>query len=179
LSEEQPAEPKDIIEPFHYGPVSTSSVSPAIHNPSSSVVTYPQVQSGDPSGRPGHALHGSMPNLSHTEIQSINASGSSGGIRPNPLQPLRNHGHTRFPSSGDLSTPGVTPSTAQYIPAGDKVQRGVTAAVQPQLRAQQPLASPPLSDDSGSRVILHEDSGFRLLQNEPQAVEIPPVYTPG
>lgn len=183
LSEEHVDEPKDIIEPFRYIPVSLAS-----HNPSSSVVTYPQVQSGDPFGRPGHVHHGSMPSVSHTETQSTNLSGSSssGGTRPNPLQPLRDPGHTRFPSSSDLSTPGVSSSSAQYVPynpsGSSKAQReaaAVSAVVQPQRRAQQSLASPPLSDDSGSRVILHEDSGIRMTQNEPQVVEVPPVYTPG
>lgn len=187
LSEEQPAEPK-TIEPFHYLPVSTSTVPPPSHNHSSSVVTYPQVQSGDAFGLPGHSLHGSMPSFGHTDIQSIIPSGSSssGGTRPNPLQPMRNHGHNRFPSSSDLSTPASS-NAAQYVPynpAGDKAQReaAATAAVvqSRQRNAQQPLASPPLSDDSGSRVILHEDSGIRLPQtSEPQVVEVPPVYTPG
>ena len=180
LSEEHGDEPKDTIEPFHYMPVSPV-------NPSSSIVTYPQVQSGDPFGRPGRVLHGSMPSVSYTENQSTNPSGSSssGGTRPNPLQPMRNQGHTRFPSSSDLSSPGLTSSSAQYVPynpTGDKAQReaaAVAAVVQPQRRAQQPLASPPLSDGSGSRVILHEDSGIRMTQNEPQVVEVPPLYTPG
>jgi len=178
LNEEQSAEPKDIIEPFHYMPVSSSTVSPTAHNPLSSVVTYPQVQSGDPFGRPSP---------SQTEIQSINPPGSSssGGTRPNPLQPQRDHGHNRFPSSSDLSTPGVTSNATQYVPynpTSDKVQReaaATAATIHPQRRTQQPLASPPLSDDSGSRVILHEDSGIRLNQNEPSVVEVPPVYTPG
>jgi hypothetical protein len=166
LNEEHVDEPKDIIEPFHYMPVSL--VSPVSHNPSSSIVTYPQVQSGDPFGRPGHVLHGSMPSVSYTENLSTNLSGSSssGGTHPNPLQPLRNHGHTRFPSSSDLSSPGLTSSSAQYVPynpTGNKAEReaaAVAAVVQPQQRVQQPLASPPLSDGSGSRVILHEDSGI-------------------
>ena len=182
LSEKQTPEPNDIIQPFHYIPVS-----PPSHNPSSSVVTYPQVQSDDTFGRSTHAFHGSMPSLSHTEIQSIKPSGSSssGGTRPNRLLLVQNHGHNRSPSSSDLSTQGLTPSTAQYVPynpVGDKVQReaaAIAATVQPQRRAQQPLASPPLSDDSGSRVILHQDSGIRLPPNEPQVVEVPPLYTPG
>jgi len=175
LNEEPPAEPKDIIEPFHYMPVSISGVSPTSHNPSSSIVTYSQVQSGDPFGRPS---------LGQTEIQSINLSGSS-SPPPNPLQPLRSHGHNRFPSSSDLSTPGVTSNAAQYVPynpTSDKVQReaaATAATIHPQPRTQQPLASPPLSDDSGSRVIHHEDSGIRLTHNEPPVVEVPPVYTPG
>ena len=147
---EQVSQLRDIIEPFHCMPVSTPLVSLAI--PSASVVTYPQIQSGDPSGRPGHAPHGSMPSLSHTAINA--------------------------------STPGVISSAAQYVPynsAGVKVSSGAAATAadaQPQPRAQYPLASPPLSDDSGSRVVLHEDSGIRLPENEPPVMEIPPVYTP-
>jgi hypothetical protein len=178
LSEEHTDEPKDVtIEPFQYMPASTSLVSPANHNPSSGVVTYPQVQSGDLFGRPGH---GSMPSLNDTEIQFINPSGSSSS-----LQPQQNHGHTRFLPSSDLSSPRLSSSSAQYVPynpTGDKAQReaaAIAAVVQPQQRAQQPLASPPLSDGSGSRVILHEDSGIRMTQNEPQVVEVPPLYTPG
>jgi len=185
-----PTEPKDI-EPFPYVPVSTA-VSPST-NPSSRIVpfTYSQTQnqSGKSSRQPSNVHHGSMPSISHTELQSTNPpSSSSGSTRPNPF-PLRNHGHVSVPSSSDVSTtPGMTstPMSRTAPPTqrtSEKTQREVAAtaaALQPQRRAQQPPASPLLSDEAGSRVmIMHEDSGIRLARNEPQVVEVPPMYTPG
>lgn len=45
---------------------------------------------------------------------------------------------------------------------------------------QQGVRSPPFSNDSNSRLVVHEDSGIRLPHTEGlDAVEVPPVYTLG
>ncbi|KDR73720.1 hypothetical protein GALMADRAFT_251531 [Galerina marginata CBS 339.88] len=168
-----------FVEPFHYTPVRSSV--PQLQDTKSSAPVTLSYQGHSPqfstSTFPTNTHHGSMPSFSNTELQSaIAPSSSSGTSYPSNANTYGNR------TTASQSNQGYLSPTTPLSPMSDKARREAEATANV-LRSQtsQPASGPSLAEDSSSRVMMHEDSGFRMppTRERTSVVEVPPMYTPG
>ena len=182
--------------PFEYTPLHFSSTT---SNPSSGGFSYSQVpqtaQMGSriTNGVKGQVSHVSMPSFTNTDIIEPTSTSSGAIAYPTNLRvvpfPFEQTAlNLTNPSSSSSSSPPASASSssaqpAQPLPLPSKAERvaEALATLTPQRRNPSVPSSVQSNDTwlSNSNVVLHADSGVRMLSNTSTSlVDIPPLYTP-
>ncbi|KAF8163682.1 hypothetical protein B0H34DRAFT_672630 [Crassisporium funariophilum] len=150
---------RHTIEPFNYA----IQIGPKLQ-----VQQTAETSSGN--GSSGKKRPGSMLNSRETGLSSIVATSSPIGHLQQPQQPHR--------LIASANANGIDPYMVYRPLRPDKAQRERGAALG--APAGPRLVSPP-RDDSAPRLVLHEDSGIRMVSDGRRVntvLEVPPVYAP-